>query len=103
MQAPKETTNVHAARAVVELVTGDPMGAIRHVVACLARRAYPLLGMVCLPETDGTGRLVVAVADDGRLDRLMAELSGLPEVVGARVGDLRSGKLAAFLGEAVVV
>ncbi|MHC1713877.1 MAG: hypothetical protein AB9872_17185 [Solidesulfovibrio sp.] len=64
---------------------------------------YPLLGMVCLPETDGTGRLVVAVADDGRLDRLMAELSGLPEVVGARVGDLRSGTLAAFLGEAVVV
>jgi acetolactate synthase I/III small subunit len=102
MQTPNEVSKIHTARAVLELVTGDPMDAIRHVVACLARRAYPLLGMVCLPETDGTGRLVVAVADDGRLERLMAELSGLPEVAGARVGDPRSMELVAFLGETVV-
>ena len=44
-------------------------------------------GMACLPEADGAGRLVLAVHDDGRLERLLAELSGLPEVAGARLGD----------------
>lgn len=94
--APHETGH-----AVLELVTRDPMAAVRHVAACLARRAYPLLGLACLPQGQGTGRLVVAVADDGRIARLLAELAGLPEVAGARLGDPASPAVAAFLGEAL--
>ncbi len=94
--APHET-----GRAVLELATRDPMAAVRHVAACLARRAYPLLGLACLPQEQGTGRLVVAVADDGRIARLLAELAGLPEVAGARLCDPASPAVAAFLGEAL--
>jgi acetolactate synthase I/III small subunit len=100
MPTPNETSKGNTRRAVLELVTGDPMGAVRHVAACLARRAYPLLGLICLPEAGGAGRLVVAVADDGRLERLMAELSGLPEVADARFGDPTTPTLAAFMGDA---
>ena len=95
----KETAATHG-RAVLELAARDPMAAVRHVAACLARRAYPLLGLACLTREDGTGRLVVAVADDGRLPRLVAELSVLPEVSMARLGDPRSPVLAALSGEA---
>ena len=77
----------HAAcpRAELELVTRDALGALRHVAACLARRSHELLDLVCRPDADGQGRLVLAIADDGRLERLLAELRGLPEVCGARL------------------
>lgn len=101
MQTPNEAKRTETGHAVLELATHDPMAAVRHVVACLARRAYPLLGLACLPLADGAGRLVVAVADDGRIGRLLAELAGLSEVVGARLGDPRSPALTAFLGEGV--
>jgi acetolactate synthase-1/3 small subunit len=85
MPTPNEATRLASGRAVLEVATRDPMAAVRHVAACLARRAYPLLGLSCVPLGRGTGRLVVAVADDGRIGRLLAELAGLPEVSGARL------------------
>uniref|UniRef100_I2Q5V5 Uncharacterized protein n=1 Tax=Desulfovibrio sp. U5L TaxID=596152 RepID=I2Q5V5_9BACT len=85
MPTPTEATRLASGRAVLEVATRDPMAAVRHVAACLARRAYPLLGLSCVPLARGTGRLVVAVADDGRIARLLAELAGLPEVSGARL------------------
>ena len=99
MQSKNDAPQVSSSRAVLELATGDPMAAVRHVSACLARRAHRLFGLLCLPGNDGTGRLVVAVADDGRLGRLVAELAGLPEVAEARLCDSRTPALAAFLGE----
>jgi acetolactate synthase-1/3 small subunit len=72
---------------VLELATRDPLAALRHVAACLARRSHALLGLTCLPGVQGDGRLVVAVADDGRLERLLTELRGLPEVRGARLAE----------------
>jgi len=102
MPTPNESNGYETGRAVLELATRDPMAAMRHVAACLARRAYPLLGLACLPLADGAGRLVVAVADDGRISRLLAELAGLPEVVGARLGDPRAPALVAFLEAGVV-
>ena len=73
-------------RAELELVTCDALGALRHVAACLARRSHALLDLVCRPEADGQGRLVLAVADDGRLERLVAELRALPEILAAHLG-----------------
>jgi len=104
MQSSKnEMENAATPRAVFELATHDPMDALRHVASWLARRAYPLLGLVCLPAAGGTGRLVVAVADDGRVDRLMVELAGLPEVADARRCGLQGPALAALMGEALAV
>lgn len=80
--------------AVLELATGEPLAALRHVAACLARRSYPLLGLTCAPGAPGHGRLVVTVADDGRLERLVAELGGLPEVASARLAE-EAGKAVA--------
>ncbi len=102
MPAPNETKRDVEPRAVLELSTGDPVSAVRHVAACLARRAHSLLGLLCLRGADGTGRLLVAVADDGRLERLVSELAALPEVAGARLGDAGADALAAvFAGEAL--
>ena len=82
-----------APRAELELTTGDALCALRHVVGCLARRSHELLGLSCLPGPAGQGRLVVAVADDGRLERLLAELRALPEVSGARLSRLAGASL----------
>lgn len=81
-------------RAELELTTGDALCALRHVVGCLARRSHELLGLSCLPGPAGQGRLVVAVADDGRLERLLAELRALPEVCGARLSRVAGAALA---------
>jgi acetolactate synthase I/III small subunit len=67
---------------------------VRHVAALLAKRAYPLLALTCLPGSDGSGRLMLTVADDGRLDRLAIELTGLPEVASARRRDTPAPGLA---------
>ena len=84
-------------RAVLELATRDPMAAVRHVTGLLARRAYPLLAMACLPAPDGGGRMLLAVADDGRVGRLAIELAHLPEVASARLGDAQAPALTALL------
>ena len=84
----RDATPTEAPRAVLELATRDPLDALRHVAACLARRSHALLGLTCLPGAAGEGRLVVAVADDGRLERLLAELRALPAVCGARLAAL---------------
>lgn len=100
MSMPNEAKPVQSGHAVLEVATREPMAAVRHVAACLARRAYPLLGLTCVPLAQGTGRLVVAVADDGRIARLLAELSGLPEVAGARLCEPDAPLTAVFSGAA---
>ena len=100
MSMPPDAMPARPGRAVLELATRDALAAVRHVTALLVRRAYPLLALACLPAAGGSGRLVVAVADDGRLPRLVADLSVLPEVSMARLGDPRSPVLAALSGEA---
>ncbi len=82
-------------RAVLELSVSDMMAAARHVTACLARRAQALLGLLCLPGAGEEGRLVLAVADDGRLPRLVAELAALPEVRRVATGQAVLPDLAA--------
>ena len=84
----RENTASESPRAELELATRDALGALRHVAACLARRSHELLGLSCLPGPAGQGRLLVAVTDDGRLDRLLAELRALPEISGARLSRL---------------
>ena len=97
MPMHSEPNKASLSRAVLELATDDPVSALRHVSAWLARRAYPLLGLVCLPVAGGTsGRLLVAVADDGRVERLVVELSGLPEVAAARLSGLPVESLASL-------
>lgn len=90
----RETNASESPRAELELATRDALGALRHVAACLARRSHELLGLSCLPGPAGQGRLVVAVADDGRLERLLAELRALPEISGARLSRLAGAALA---------
>ncbi|WP_075354429.1 hypothetical protein [Desulfovibrio sp. DV] len=92
MPTPRSDHNpMDASRAVLELATRDALAALRHVAACLARRSHELLGLTCEPGVSGPGRLLVTVADDGRLDRLVAELRGLPEVCGARLAGTAAG------------
>ncbi|MGE4536819.1 MAG: hypothetical protein AB7D37_07060 [Desulfovibrio sp.] len=102
MSTPIDAKSPESGRAVLELAAHDPMAALRHVAACLARRAYPLLGLACLPRSDGTTRLVVAVTDDGRLSRLLAELAGLPEICTARLGDPGAPLLSALAEDAAM-
>ena len=90
-----------APRAELELTTGDALCALRHVVGCLARRSHELLGLSCLPGSAGQGRLVVAVADDGRLERLVAELRALPEILAARLGHGGDAALTDLSGHVV--
>lgn len=87
-------------RAVLEVAARDAMAALRHVSALLVRRGYPLLALACLPAAGGSGRLIVAVADDGRIDRLTVELAHLPEVSSARREEYPLPDLTALLGEA---
>jgi acetolactate synthase I/III small subunit len=87
MPMPNDANREGTGQAVLDLTTHDPMAAVRHVAALLARRAYQLLALTCLPDNDGTGRLLLTVADDGRVDRLTIELAGLPEVASARLRD----------------
>ncbi|MFP5259188.1 MAG: hypothetical protein ACLGQH_09205 [Acidobacteriota bacterium] len=87
--------------AVLELATGDPLAALRHVAACLARRSHPLLGLSLSPVGAGEGKLVVAVADDGRLERLVAELRALPEILAARLGHRGDVALTGLSGHVV--
>jgi len=89
----RENTASESPRVELELSTRDALGALRHVAACLARRSHELLGLSCLPGPAGQGRLVVAVADDGRLERLLAELRTLPEISGARLSRLAGAAL----------
>lgn len=89
----REINASESSRAELELATRDALGALRHVAACLARRSHELLGLSCLPGPVGQGRLVVAVADDGRLERLLAELRTLPEISGARLSRLAGAAL----------
>ena len=90
----RETHASESPRAELELATRDALGALRHVAACLARRSHELLGLSCLPGPAGQGRLLVAVADDGRLERLLAELRALPEISGARLSRVAGAVLA---------
>jgi acetolactate synthase-1/3 small subunit len=89
----RDTPAAQAPRAELELATRDAISALRHVAACLARRSHELLGLTCQPGPAGQGRLLVALADDGRLERLLAELRGLPEVCGARLVAADGGPL----------
>ena len=59
--------------------------------------------MACLPGTDGRGRMLVAVADDGKLRRLAIELAHLPEVASARLGTIKAAALAGLLEAAPAV
>jgi len=95
-----DRTWTDASSAVLELTTGDALAALRHVAACLARRSYPLLGLACTPGSAGGGRLVATVTDDGRLERLMAELRALPEILAVRLGRGQDAALAGLVGEA---
>ena len=95
-----DRTWTDASSAVLELTTGDMLPALRHVAACLARRSYPLLELTCTPGSNGDGRLAVTVTDDGRLERLMAELRALPEILAARLGRGQDAALAALASNA---
>jgi len=100
MCLPTDATPQRPGRAVLELAARDAMAAMRHVAALLVRRAYPLLALACLPAAGGSGRLIVAVADDGRVKRLAVELAHLPEVSSARLEEYPVPDLVALLGEA---
>ena len=97
MSAPNNRT---LSPAVLELAIRDTMAAVRHVTGLLARRACPLLAMACLPVAEGGGRMLVAVADDGKLGRLAVELSQLPEVASARLDGAGAPALFALLAAA---
>ena len=48
--------------AVLELATGDPLAALRHVAACLARRSHPLLGLSLAPAGAASIRAAIRTA-----------------------------------------
>lgn len=97
MPRPNQAPGVGPADAVLEVVADDLLAAVRHVTACLAKRSHALLGLLCLPGQGTQGRLVVALADDGRIARLLAELAGLPGV-----GRVARGETAFAAFEAVI-
>lgn len=85
------------ADAVLEVAADDLLAAVRHVTACLAKRSHALLGLLCLPGQGSQGRLLVALADDGRIARLLAELAGLPGVDRVTRGEAAFPALEAVL------
>jgi acetolactate synthase-1/3 small subunit len=77
---PAETSPV-----VLRLTVRNHPGVMSHVSGLFARRAFNVEGILCVPIGDGArSAMLLQVADDARLDQVMAQLRKLEDVLEVR-------------------
>lgn len=85
------------------LVVNNHPGVMTHVCGLLARRAYNVEAILCLPDPGGlTSRVRLQLADDGRLEQMLKQLGKLEDVLDARLDETGRNtfqRLAEFVGE----
>ena len=85
------------------LTVNNHPGVMTHVCGLLARRAYNVEAILCLPDPGGlTSRVRLQLADDGRLDQMLKQLGKLEDVLDARLDEAGRNifnRLAELVGE----
>jgi acetolactate synthase I/III small subunit len=75
------TEATHIGPAVLELIVNDHPGIMSQVCGLAFRRAFNVVGMLCLPLDDGhTRRIWLRVDDSARLDQVENQLRKLYDV-----------------------
>jgi acetolactate synthase-1/3 small subunit len=70
-----------ASRVCLRLTVRNHPGVMSHVSGLFARRAFNVEGILCVPIGDGTRSVVLLdVADDARLEQMVAQLRKLEDV-----------------------
>jgi acetolactate synthase-1/3 small subunit len=72
--------------AILRLTVRNHPGVMSHVSGLFARRAFNVEGILCVPFGDGAQSVVLLeVADDDRLEQVMAQLRKLEDVRDVRL------------------
>ncbi|EGJ51615.1 amino acid-binding ACT protein [Desulfocurvibacter africanus] len=74
-------------KAVLELRVAGHSGSLPQVCGLLARRAFPVEAMLCLPASGGWQSIWLLVPEDGRLGQLMRQVGKLGDVLGVHRRD----------------
>lgn len=68
--------------AVLRLLVRNHPGVMSHICGLFTRRAFNVEGILCLPVEDGTrSAVLLAVADDERLEQVVRQLRKLEDVL----------------------
>ena len=74
------------ATVILRLTVRNHPGVMSHVSGLFARRAFNVEGILCVPVGDGAQSVVLLeVADDARLEQVMAQLRKLEDVRDVRL------------------
>lgn len=69
-------------RRILELTVHNHPGVMSHVCGLLARRAYNMEGIICLPMQDARySRIWLLLNEDNRLEQVIKQLRKLYDVV----------------------
>ncbi len=90
------STDMNCAKAVLELSVAGHSGALPQVCGLLARRAFRVEAMLCLPASGGRQSIWLLVPEGGRLEQLMRQIGKLGDVLGVDRRD-GLGPFAAFM------
>lgn len=75
-----DSMDTGCAKAVLELSVTGHSGALTQVCGLLARRAFHVEAMLCLPASDGRQSIWLLVPEGGRLEQLMRQIGKLGDV-----------------------
>jgi acetolactate synthase-1/3 small subunit len=74
--------DIESRRVVLELTANHHPGVLSHVCGLLARRAYNVEGLLCLPLADGSRcRIWLLVQEDSRIPNMLKQLHKLEDVL----------------------
>lgn len=86
--SPSRPEMIGQGRAVLELRVAGHSGSLPQVCGLLARRAFQVEAMLCLPAAEGRQSIWLLVPEDGRLGQLVRQVGKLGDVLGV---DRRDG------------
>ena len=73
------------AKVVLELDVNNHPGVMSHICNLLARRAFNVEGILCMPVSDGKrSRIWLLVFEDHRLEQMIRQLEKLEDVLNVR-------------------
>ena len=79
---PPATNHQPPGTAFLRLLVRNHAGVMSHICGLFARRSFNLDAIVCLPVGDRSrSAILLAVADDERLEQLMRQLRKLEDVI----------------------
>ena len=81
--------------AVLELKVRNHPGVMSHVCGLLARRAYNMEGIICLPMADRqTSRICLLVNEENRLEQVIKQIGKLHDVLDVQRRDINQRMFA---------